>query len=145
MRYKHTSAVYILLEKDGKYCTLRRKNTGYADGLLTPPAGHVEENESIEEAVCRETMEEAGVVVLRENLELIHVSDCAPGDNPGGGYLNFYFKVRSYDGEIVNNEPEKASEIVWVNPDNLPLDLIDHIAAALTAIGAGKSYSSFGW
>lgn len=55
-RNKAIPAVYIFLEKDGKFLIARRCNTGYQDGNYQVPAGHVDEGELPTEAMVRGTL-----------------------------------------------------------------------------------------
>ncbi|WP_264374739.1 NUDIX domain-containing protein [Wolbachia endosymbiont (group B) of Carcina quercana] len=73
IRFKSIVAVYLIVEQGNKTLLLLRKNTGYADGLFGLVSGHVEENESINEACVREGHEEAGIVLNSENLDLAYV------------------------------------------------------------------------
>ena len=91
-RHLTRTAVFVILEKDNQVFFLRRANTGWADGMLTIPAGHVDQGESVIEAAIKETREEAGVEVAAEDLEFVHV------DYLRDAYTNFYFKSQSMAG-----------------------------------------------
>lgn len=124
---RHTvrAAVFVLLLKDGKMFLLRRQNTGWADGMLTVPSGHVDAKETIPEAAIKEVREEAGVLVKEEDLEFMHVHYVHDT------YVNLYFKAEKWEGEPSVAEPELASECLWVPVDDLPHDVIYHIKAML--------------
>lgn len=117
---KPTVNVYVL--KDGKLLLSRRANTGWADGKLCAPGGHVEAGETPTQAIIREIEEELGVTVRSEDLEFMCAS---PRNVPGTEHYAFGFIVRDKDYEFTNAEPEKCSELVWVDPENLPEDVID--------------------
>lgn len=70
-RHLTRTAVFVILEKDGKIFFLRRANTGWADGMLTVPAGHVDKGDNVTEAAIIETKEEACVDVTAEDLEFL--------------------------------------------------------------------------
>ena len=40
-------------------------------------------------------------------------------------YFDVYFEISSYEGIIKINEPEKCSELKWVDINDLPNDMID--------------------
>jgi 8-oxo-dGTP pyrophosphatase MutT (NUDIX family) len=61
--------VYAVLRRaDGQVLLLERANTGYADGQLCPPSGHLEAGETVPEGVIREANEEIGVVIEPADL-----------------------------------------------------------------------------
>ncbi len=107
-RFKAIPAVYLFLEQDDKILLLKRANTGYMDGWYGVPAGHHDGGESIKEAMCREAREEAGITVKPEDLIFVHVMHRLAND---GERIDFYFKTKSYTGEITNMEPERCSEL----------------------------------
>ena len=57
-RCTHLIAVYLILIEDDKILLQRRFNTGYKDGNYSLPAGHLDDNESITQALVREVKEE---------------------------------------------------------------------------------------
>ena len=66
------TAVFVVLERDGQIFLLRRANTGWADGQLTLPAGHVESGDGVGTTACKEVKEETGVDVREIELEVLH-------------------------------------------------------------------------
>src|SRR3989338_2169193 len=97
-RNKTIPAVYIFLEKDGKFLVARRCNTGYQDGNYQVPAGHVDEGELPTEAMVREAKEEVGIDVLATDLKLVHVSYRPKHDNTDNR-VDFFFRPRTWGGE----------------------------------------------
>ncbi len=58
-RYRTIVDVYVLLRRpDGMILLLERSGTGYADGQLCPPSGHLEAGESVVQGAIREAREE---------------------------------------------------------------------------------------
>ena len=115
---------------------LRRKGSGYRDGQLSLPAGHLEGDEDAVAGLRRELREELGVDVLDCRLALVmHRRRESPGDDE---YVDLFFEVTRWAGEPAIGEPEKCSELVWVpvdDPADLPADVVDYIAVALKADG----------
>ena len=134
---RHTTrvAVFVLLIKEGKTFLLRRQNTGWADGMLTVPSGHVDAGETVPQAAIKEVREEAGVLVDERNLEFMHVQYVQDV------YINFFFKTEQWEGEPHVAEPELASECSWAPLDALPDDLIYHIKAMLLQSTQGNYFS----
>ena len=78
---------------------------------FTLPGGHVEQGESIVDAVVREMKEETGLTV--ENPRLCGVKQF-PID--GGRYLVFLFVADQFSGEIVSSE---EGAMHWVKKEDL--------------------------
>jgi 8-oxo-dGTP pyrophosphatase MutT (NUDIX family) len=73
-RYGSIVDLYVLLQRpDGKILLLERSGTGYADGQLCPPSGHLEAGESVVQGVVREAREETGVLIEPGDLIFRHV------------------------------------------------------------------------
>lgn len=109
MKHKLIPAVYIIIEDDDKLLFLRRSNTGYQDGKLSLPAGHIEKGETPYEAAIREAHEEIGITVYNEEIEIQHVCYRYEVDR-----IDYYLKINKWNGDIKNNEPHKCSELVWL-------------------------------
>ena len=101
----------------------RRADTGWMDGHLCPPGGHVEKGESPIVAAIREVQEELGVTIQPSDLEFACVA--ARNTSPVE-YVAYEFVMHSSAYTFQNAEPEKCSELVWVDINNLPHDVIDH-------------------
>lgn len=134
-------AVYVVLRKDADVCLIRRANTGYCDGKLTLPSGHVELNESIARSATREVEEEIGVNISEQNLKLVHVMKRKVDED--AYYVDFYFEADHWEGEPTNRELDKSSELVWNTPLNAERDLIDHVYAAIDLIAKKVMVSEF--
>jgi len=134
-RHSIRAAAFVLLIKDGQTFLLRRQNTGWADGMLTVPSGHVDADETVPQAAIKEVREEAGVIVKEEDLEFLHVQYVYDT------YVNFYFKTEKWEGEPHVAEPHLASEAQWAPLDDLPADMIYHIKAMLLESMQGNYFS----
>ena len=68
-RFQVVPAAYVIFRRGRQVLLQLRKNTGYRDGhWATGAAGHVEADESVLAAACREAAEEVGVVVAPGDL-----------------------------------------------------------------------------
>lgn len=113
MRPCSNKSAGVILQKGDKILLLERKNIplGFA-----APAGHVESDESFEEAARRELNEETGI----DATTLLFLGEAKKGDNPcrrGGTW--HYWKVykAETDGEIHRNEESK--QIGWFSKDDI--------------------------
>lgn len=145
MKYRTLSAIFVIIIKENKVLLQKRQNTGYEDGKYDLAAsGHVEKNESLKDSVIRESLEEIGIGVQKENIDfvtLIHKND----EIYGNVYYNFYFIVQDFEGAPKINEPEKCSELKWFNINELPETLIEDRKIALSNYFNKSSYSEIGW
>lgn len=138
-RNKAVPAAYLLIEKDGKLLVARRCNTGYEDGVYQVPAGHIEEGELPTDAAIREAKEEVGIDLIKGDFELAHIS-YRPKHDETGDRVDFFFKVKSWKGEVINTEPEKCDDLKWVLPTELPEKMTLHIRRAIENIQKGIFY-----
>ena len=124
-RYLIKSAVFLILtrESNGKTEVLlqRRFNTGYMDGKYdTACSGHLEAGEDLASALIRETKEELGIQVNREDLKFVALLH--PYKD---GYINIFFKTDKFTGTPQIMEPNKCDDIQWFDLDNLPENTIE--------------------
>lgn len=146
-RFKSLSAVMLLLtrktDNNEEILFQKRKNTGYCDGYYDLSAsGHVDDNESMKRAMCREAKEELGIDIKEEDLEFV----CIIHINFNGRiYYNGYFKTDRWCGEPIINEPEKNEELKWFNINNLPSNIVNDRMIAIQNYKSIIKYSEYGW
>jgi 8-oxo-dGTP diphosphatase len=144
-RFRLPAAVYGLLRQDGRLLLMRRAGSGYMDGTLALPAGHLDGGEDAVAGLLRELAEEIGVVADRTDCRLatvVHSGPAYPGDEE---YLNLFFTVAAWTGTPAILEPEKCTELVWVDPADLPADVIDYLPGVLAAVAAGEPLVLANW
>ncbi len=73
--------------------------------------------------MIREIKEELGVDVQPSDLEFLCVA--ARNNNPHE-YVAYEFALKDSSYNFKNTEPEKCSELVWVDVNDLPDNIIDH-------------------
>jgi len=103
----HTSVAGII-KKSGKVLLLDRANPPFG---WAPPCGHVEKGETVEEALGREVLEEAGVTVKKFKLvhhEFLEWNECKRGVR---GHDFFIYEVLDWNGEVEHNH--EAKKIDW--------------------------------
>ncbi len=136
-------SVNIFVINGSKVLLGRRSNTGWMDGKLCPPGGHVEKGETPVAAALREIKEELGVAVLPQDLEFACVAarNTAPTE-----YVAYEFVILDKDYTFRNAEPEKCSDLVWVELNNLPADVVDHFRQIINeGVIGGKPYLEIGY
>ena len=143
-RYRSIVDVYVLLQRgDGNVLLLERASTGYADGMLCPPSGHLEDNESAVQGAIREAREEVGIEIDPAELQFLHlVHHRTPA---GQGRLGLFFTAARWRGEPINREPHKCARLLWADPNDPPASTVPYTAAALAQIAAGRHFSLDGW
>ena len=139
-REKFLSAVYLIIKNENNEILLqRRQGTKLWSGFLALPAGHIDEGENAYDAVVREAKEELGIDISLDNIiDSFVVNRRNKSLMP---YFDIYFEIDSYDGIIKISEPEKCSELVWCNINNLPNDMIDFEIEAIKNNQLGIKFS----
>lgn len=140
-RFKLISAVHLFLIHSGKILLARRFNTGYEDGNYSVVAGHLDGNEEIKAAMIREAREEAGIELVAEDLQVVGVMHRKSNNER----LDFFLVAERWSGELCNCEPHKCDELVWVDLDSLPKNVIPYVRKALENYRANQWFDSFGW
>ena len=67
--------------------------------------------------------EEIGIDIKKENLLFKSVMNRKVNENTE--YIDFVFIAKEWQGNIINMEPEKCSELTWYQINNLPQNIID--------------------
>lgn len=142
-RNKATPAVYLILKQDDKVLLMRRQGSGYYDGWYSVPAGHVEIGELPLDTLIRETEEEIGIKLEKDNIKLVHVMYRTKSDETGDR-IDYFFVVTQWKGEPTICEPHKCDDIQWFSLKALPKNIMHHVQEALQDIENGVPYSELG-
>lgn len=143
MSFSILPSVNVSLLMDDKILLSRRANTGWMDGSLCIPGGHVDSGETPRQAAVRELHEELGATVNADDLEFVCV--VARNTKPNQ-YVAYEFVIRDKDIDYRNAEPDKCSELIWVEVNNLPDDVIlDFQAIINQSIVGSKKYLELGF
>ncbi|WP_284741704.1 NUDIX hydrolase [Amycolatopsis sp. RTGN1] len=138
---RYPLAVHVFLVQQGKILLMRRAGSGYADGQLGLPAGHVDLGETPTACAVREVAEELGITL-------------DPGELRAGGTMfrnsqeprvDIFFTTRSWDGTPEIREPHKCIELVWADPEQLPEDALEFIGPAWNDAQNGRVLREFGF
>ncbi len=136
-----TTAILVILIKDNNVLFLKRAY-GWGAGTYTLPGGNAELHESLTQAAIRELYEEVGIELEHENLSFVNLSHIK---NANIEYLLVSFVATQWKGEPFNKEPEKHSEMVWLDINNLPVNMNPYALEILNAYNNKKTYTEFGW
>ena len=137
---KFYSSVYIIIKNDKNEILLqRRQGTKLWPGFLALPAGHIDTGENAYDAVIREAKEELGIQInINDITDTFIVNRKNKSLMP---YFDVYFEINNYTGNIEIKEKEKCSELVWVNINSLPEDMIDFEIEAIKNNQNGIKFS----
>ncbi|MCQ4200287.1 NUDIX domain-containing protein [Streptomyces coelicoflavus] len=137
--------VHLYLERpDGTVLLgLRHPDSAFAPSTWHVLAGHCEQENAID-CLIREAMEEAGLHIERQDVELVHVVHHI--DKPGSPpRMGLFFRARTWGGEPVLREPDRCTQWKFWDPAALPDDLVPYTRLAITKIRNGELYSETGW
>lgn len=140
-RFKLIVSLYLIWIRNNKILLLRRQNTGYEDGNYGLPSGHLEDNESVTEGLCREVEEEIGIKLNPKKVNLVHVMHRRETDIR----IDLFFTEKRLRGEPKNSEPHKCADLSWFSTSHLPGNTIPYIRKTINYYLNRKIYSEFGW
>ncbi len=136
------AASYVLVKRNKDILLLRRHNTNYQDGKYTLPAGHVDEGELPSQSAIRELLEETGLTVAVSNVRHVHTMHRLSDSDRT--YVDYYFEASDYSGQPKIMEPDKCDDMIWVNIDTLPEEImLQNVVYALERIKKHETFSEF--
>ena len=95
------------------------------------PSGKVDKGESVTAAAARELKEETGLTVDLATLRVAGIIHGAWGVEAPNGFLTVIFAAHQWNGEPVNAEPRKHTQIAWFPATDVPADLVPDRRQAL--------------
>ncbi len=137
-KFSMFGSVNMHLVQDGNILLLRRFNTGWKDGEYSVVAGHMDGNESVEDAMRREAREEAGIEL--GPCEIVHAQHRICNDRE---YIDFHVRPASYTGKITNLEPDKCDDLRWFPLEALPDKTITYMRLAFDCIKSNIPFSEY--
>lgn len=141
-RFKLVSAVHLILIENNQILLLRRYNTGYEDGNYSVVAGHIDGNESVITAMRREALEEAGIDIKENNLEIVHVMHRHTQERES---IDYFLTCKNYSGQLQIMEKDKCDELAFYPLDKLPKNVISYVKKAIKYYQNNISFSVYGW
>lgn len=137
-RFKITPSVYLVLIKDGKILLSRRQNSGYFDQFYSLPAGHLEGEETLRQAMIREAEEEIGIILSKNGIILVHTMN---RKIPEDERVDFFFSAKKWQGKPKIMEPHKCGDLSWFSLGKLPSKIVPYIKQAIDLIEKDVIYS----
>ena len=104
-RHQVVPSVYLVAIRDNKILLGERQNTGYCDGYLGLPAGHIERGENPLQAIMREAKEEVDLTLTVEEIKFGAVM---PRITPDRECVDYFFIADVTGKNLQNNEPTKC-------------------------------------
>lgn len=141
-RFKLVTACHLILIEKNQILLLRRYNTGYEDGNYSVVAGHIDGNESVIKAMRREALEEAGINIKENDLEIVHVMHRYTKERES---IDYFLTCKHYSGQIQIMEKDKCDELAFYDLDNLPKNVIPYVRKAIEYYKNNISFSIYGW
>ncbi|MBP7073830.1 MAG: NUDIX domain-containing protein [Rhabdochlamydiaceae bacterium] len=146
-RFKLKVGILVVLIEEEQVLLLRRFQTGIDDARYVVPMGGHDGQEPLTLGVIREAKEEVNIDLKQEDIEVCHVMHRFHPMPEGLSFeqIDVFFRVKSYEGVITNNEPDRCDELAFFPLNDLPKATAPFIRQALQCIQEGKSYSEFGF
>jgi ADP-ribose pyrophosphatase YjhB (NUDIX family) len=107
----------VIQDAAGRVVLVQRASYQYGAGLWCLPCGYVEWNEDLKDAVAREALEEAGLVVEVGDVVQVTVNRHEP-DRPTVG---IWFSARCVDPHAEPCAGDDAVAVGWFDPASPPL------------------------
>lgn len=139
MSFRVVPATYVLFRRDDEVLLALRQGTGFRDGhWAAAAAGHVEADESVMAAACREAAEELGVTITPADLVPLTVVHRTAGNQiPLDERVDFVFECRRWAGEPRRMEIDKSADLRWFALDALPDPVVPHERLVLDRLRDG--------
>lgn len=142
-RFALRASVHILFLKNNKVLLLLRKNIS-SDGMYGLVAGHLEEKETITQALIREAKEEVNIDLKPNDISMKTVCHSYI-KNKNRSIIQFYAVCDNWEGEFVNKEPKKCGELKFFSIDSLPDNTVPYVRDAINKVLSGVRYYEYGW
>jgi len=133
--------VHLFFLRGNQILLSRRLDTGYRDGEYSVPAGHLDGGETVIDAARREAREEVGVDLAAHDILFCSVMHRLEDDER----VDFFVRVRAWNREPFNNEPEKCDDLRWVDLAALPPNTVPYVRQAVQNYQRGRVFDEFGW
>lgn len=137
--------VGVMILKEGKVLLGRRNDDAkkassdlHGEGTWTMPGGKLDFKETVNDGAVREVLEETGIKMDKEKMQVISVADEIVPDNH---YVTIGFLCEDFEGEPKVMEPEEIVEWKWYDIINLPERVFPPSAKMIKAYLNNKIYN----
>lgn len=111
----------------------------HGEGTWTMPGGKLEFGETFEEGAQREMLEETGIHIKTEDLEVISLSnDMVPDTH----FVTIGMVCKTFQGEPKVMEPDEITEWQWFDLNNLPKNMFSPSARFMKNFCKEKFYTT---
>ena len=139
-------AVYVALIKGNEILLARRCNTDFYDGFYNLPSGHLDGGEKASIAAIREAKEEVGVIISKNDLNLVHTMHRHRIANDGEyEYIDLIFQAKKWSNKPKNCERKWCDDLSWFKLNNLPKNIVPYNKKFLEARIKNTNYSEKGF
>jgi len=111
----------------------------HGEGTWTMPGGKLEFGESFEDGAKREVLEETGVDISSEKIEIISLSNDMV---PDAHFVTIGIICHSFNGEPQVTEPDEITQWKWFSLDELPTPLFEPSKKIILNYNEGKFYKN---
>ncbi len=126
----------LIVEDQGKILLL--KQTSVQGGKYTLIGGTVEDYEFAKKALIRESFEESGLLIAKQDLHLVHTLHKKKNE---ATRIVLYFKASRWEGTPIPGEPLKFMNVAWHPVENLPKGMSATVRHVLKHYRRGSRYS----
>lgn len=135
------TGVHVTLRRGREVLLMKRHATGFFDGLLSLPGGHVEPGERVVDAARRELKEELGVDVAVPALRWQGVVHRLSDTNR----IDFFYEASLWSGIPTVCEPQKCAGLNWHDMRALPEDIVPYVKIVLLSTRQEPWMLELGW
>lgn len=135
----------VMLLKDNKVLLGKRhedpkkaSSALHGEGTWTMPGGKLHFRETFEEGAFREVLEETGIKINKDNLEVISLTNDIAHD---AHFVTIGLLCKDFDGETQVLEPDEIIEWKWFDLNNLPNPIFSASEKVLKNYFAKKFYN----
>jgi 8-oxo-dGTP diphosphatase len=140
-RFQLYGACYLVLIENEKVL-LGRHQGAWAAGKYSMVAGHLDGGETMKQSMMREALEETGIILKPEDLEVVLVMHRKSADRE---YFDAFLLAKKWTGKIEIKEPDKCDDLGFFSLNKLPDDLLGYIKVAIDCIHKGIHYIDYGF